>query len=238
MAVMIAAGGGACQRDRRAAPTPARLLITVTDGVGGPPTAARVLFWDGDQPVRFGTAELYGGARQVAGACELGPGVIGTWHGLVLAYGTATMPVGGGDRCEPSPALPLGRYRVWAWRGFEHERWEGEVVIGAGETVALTIPLVRAWRADGALAADLHVHAAASNDSRLPDRIRVMTQVASGLQVTALSDHAAAGDLDDEIAALGLGGWTTEIAEVRSREATGPDGQKAVLEDTVVLLRR
>ena len=42
----------------------------------------------------------------------------------------------------------------------------------------------------------------------------------------------------DEVSALGLDGWTTEIAEVRTREATGPDGQQAVLEDTVVLLRR
>ncbi len=43
---------------------------------------------------------------------------------------------------------------------------------------------------------------------------------------------------EDEVAALGLDGWTTEIAEVRSREATGPDGEQAVLDDTVVLLRR
>jgi 2-polyprenyl-3-methyl-5-hydroxy-6-metoxy-1,4-benzoquinol methylase len=42
----------------------------------------------------------------------------------------------------------------------------------------------------------------------------------------------------DEVAALGLDGWTTEIAEVRSREATGPDGEQATLDDTVVLLRR
>jgi cyclopropane fatty-acyl-phospholipid synthase-like methyltransferase len=42
----------------------------------------------------------------------------------------------------------------------------------------------------------------------------------------------------DEVAALGLEGWTTEIAEVRTREATGPDGQQAMLDDTVVLLRR
>lgn len=42
----------------------------------------------------------------------------------------------------------------------------------------------------------------------------------------------------DEVASLGLDDWTTEIAEIRSREATGPNGERAVLEDTVVLLRR
>ena len=43
---------------------------------------------------------------------------------------------------------------------------------------------------------------------------------------------------DEEVAALGLAGWTVEIAEVRSHEAAGPDGQHATLDDTVVLLRR
>jgi hypothetical protein len=43
---------------------------------------------------------------------------------------------------------------------------------------------------------------------------------------------------DEEVAVLGLSGWRVEIAEVRTREATGPDGQQATLEDTVVLLRR
>jgi SAM-dependent methyltransferase len=43
---------------------------------------------------------------------------------------------------------------------------------------------------------------------------------------------------DEEVAALGLRGWTVELAEVRAREATGPDGERATLEDTVVLLRR
>ena len=42
----------------------------------------------------------------------------------------------------------------------------------------------------------------------------------------------------DEVASLGLDGWVTEIAEIRSREATGPNGEQATLEDTVVLLRR
>lgn len=34
------------------------------------------------------------------------------------------------------------------------------------------------------------------------------------------------------------GRWSVELAEVRTREATGPNGQRATLEDTVVLLRR
>ena len=43
-----------------------------------------------------------------------------------------------------------------------------------------------------------------------------------------------------EIAALGLlaGQWRTVLAETRTRIAQGPDGQEAVLEDGVILLRR
>lgn len=45
---------------------------------------------------------------------------------------------------------------------------------------------------------------------------------------------------EQEIAALALdpSEWTTLIAEVRARDAVGPDGDAAVLHDSVVLLRR
>ncbi len=42
-----------------------------------------------------------------------------------------------------------------------------------------------------------------------------------------------------DLAALALGpGWDVLVAEVRSRPATGPDGQEATLDDSVVLVRR
>ena len=45
---------------------------------------------------------------------------------------------------------------------------------------------------------------------------------------------------ESELELLGLdpSSWTVEIAELRSREATGPDGQVATLQDTVVLVRK
>jgi SAM-dependent methyltransferase len=45
---------------------------------------------------------------------------------------------------------------------------------------------------------------------------------------------------DDERAALGLddGDWDVVVSEVRSREATGPDGERATLRDAVTLARR
>ncbi|HSN11624.1 MAG TPA: class I SAM-dependent methyltransferase [Propionibacteriaceae bacterium] len=43
---------------------------------------------------------------------------------------------------------------------------------------------------------------------------------------------------EEQVAAMGLDTWTVEVAEVRAREATGPDGSQVVLEDTIVCLRR
>ena len=52
--------------------------------------------------------------------------------------------------------------------------------------------------------------------------------------------HADFPTPDEEVAALALdpSEWTAVIAEVRSRDAVGPDGDEAVLHDSVVLLRR
>lgn len=213
VAALGVAATGACQR-KELGPPPGSLVLTVTDGPGGPAIPARVLLWDGDVPVRFGKNDVADGKRQVHGACEPAPGVLGTFHGLVLGNGQGSIAVGeASGNCEP---LPPGTYRVWAWRGFEFERWEGEVTLDHGRHVRLTIPLRRAWSVDGALVADLHVHAARSNDSGVRDTWRVMTQAASGIQVIALSDHASSGDLNEAIAALGL---ETLVASLPSNEA-------------------
>ena len=191
------------------------LVLRVTDR--GTPVGARVLLFDAaGTAVHMGNIDLYG-KRQGAAACVIAPGVIGSWDGIILATGAADVPVGA-DSCVPSPAIPYGRYKVWAWRGIEYERWEGEVDLSAGRgRVELAIPLERAWTPDGTLAADLHVHARASNDSTVPNPQRVTAQVAAGIQVIALSDHNTTGDLDAEIAELGLG---QVVASMASNELT------------------
>jgi trans-aconitate methyltransferase len=52
--------------------------------------------------------------------------------------------------------------------------------------------------------------------------------------------HADFPTPDEEVAALALdpSEWTVHVAEVRARDAVGPDGEEAVLRDSVVLLRR
>jgi hypothetical protein len=186
------------------------LVVNVTEA--GKPVGARVLLFDAkQQPVHIGSIDLFG-ARQGAGACAIAPGVLGSWDGLILAYGSGEVPIGV-DACVPSPAIEYGRYRVWAWRGVEFEKWEGEVDLSANRgRVQLDIALERAWTPHGTVAADLHVHAHASNDSRMPNPQRAIAQVAAGIQVMALTDHNANGDLDAEIKELKLDDVIASIA--------------------------
>ena len=193
----------------KAAPKSTTTLdVRITDH--GKPVAARVLlFDDAHQPVRFGTLDLYA-RRQATTAVAFSPGVLGTWDGIIVAYGAAALPIG--------TVIPYGKYHVWAWRGVEYEKWEGDVDLSAERgTVTLPIELERAWTPHGTLAADLHVHAHASNDSTLPNPQRVIAQAAAGIQVIGLSDHNCNGDLDDDIHELGL---DDTIASIASNELT------------------
>ena len=134
--------------------------------------------------------------------------MLGTWDGLVLAYGSADLRV-----AKAECAIPPGRYHVWAWRGIEYERWEGDVDLTPGRgAVALDVALERAWTPHGTLSADLHVHAAASPDSLVPNPQRVVCQVAAGIQVVGLSDHNVNGDLSEDIHELELDSTIVSIA--------------------------
>jgi len=191
------------------------LELRVTDGAA--PVGARVLLFDAHQePVRFGKLDLYG-ARQGASACAIAPSVVGSWDGIILADGTGELPIGAAGCAH----IPYGRYHVWAWRGIEYELWQGDVDLAANKgKVELDIPLDRAWKPQGTLAADMHVHAFASHDSTLPNLQRVTAQAAAGIQVIGLSDHNTSGDCNREIAELHLG---DRIASVASNELSSDE---------------
>ncbi|HEX7700389.1 MAG TPA: CehA/McbA family metallohydrolase [Kofleriaceae bacterium] len=213
--LLVALAVSACGGKKISSTT--QLKIAVTDATTHAPIGARVLLWNGDQPLHIGSIDLYG-QRQGATACEFAPGVIGTWDGIVLATGAGEVPVGV-DRCAPTPAIPYGHYKVWAWHGIDHEIWKGEVDLSANrDTVALEIPLERAWTAGPTVvAADMHVHAHASNDSGMPDTQRVAAQVTGGIDVIGLSNHNSNGDASAAIHALGLDG---KVFSIPSNEIT------------------
>ncbi len=203
--VGIAAGIAACGSSHDAPPATSTttLVLRVTDDAGQP-LPARVLLRDATgAQLHIGTIDLFG-ARQGATACAFAPDAIGTWDGLIVGEHVAEIPIGV-DHCKPSPAIPYGRYTVWAWHGDDFDRWEGQVDLSAaGGRVELTIPLHRAWTARGALAADMHVHSHDSDDSNMPDTQRVLAQVAAGIQVIGFTNHNHNSSAAAAIHALGL----------------------------------
>ena len=214
--LLVVAALAACDGGKQLAAT-TQLKMTIIDAKTHAPIGARVLLWNGDQPLHIGSIDLYG-QRQGATACEFAPNVIGTWDGIVLATGSGSVPVGV-DRCAPTPAIPYGHYKVWAWHGIDHEIWKGEIDLSANRgTVALEISLGSAWALPpDVVAADMHVHAHASNDSGMPDTQRVAAQVAGGIDVIGLSNHNSNGDANAAIHALGLDG---KVFSIPSNEIT------------------
>ncbi|MEN8183055.1 MAG: CehA/McbA family metallohydrolase [Myxococcota bacterium] len=104
-----------------------------------------------------------------------------------------------------SVVLPPGRYRVLADRGPEYGVSETELVASPGETRSLVIaPPRRAVESPGWIAADLHVHAAPSDDSSLPLETRVASFVAEGAEVLVATDHDHVADYGPTVRELGL----------------------------------
>jgi hypothetical protein len=187
------------------------LVVTVTDGSGGPTMPARLMLYsDTGEPLRIGTLDV--DPSQDLGYCEVAPGAIGTWTGIALAYGSAEIPIGVAT-CDGRPAVPYGQYRARAFRDIQHEMFEAWVDLRAGSgRVVLEAPLARVFSLDDWLAADMHVHALNSGDSILPRTVRVVTEAAAGIQVIGSTDHNYNADYVAEIGALDLGEFVASVA--------------------------
>jgi hypothetical protein len=115
-------------------------------------------------------------------------------------------------------ALAPGRYRVIAGRGPEYDTREAQLDVAAGQRVALDIAAPeRVLETPGWISADLHVHAAPSDDSALPLDLRVASYVAEGDEVLVATDHDHLTDYGPLIRELGL---ASRIASVVGQEVT------------------
>ena len=201
--------GGAASHDAGdlAIDLPARLVASVT-GAGGAPIHALLALHPADEPTRAAVTGSWFGRF---GACApwLGPPVGGS-----PACNRALVPPEGIDL-----ELPAGRYEVWATAGPEHTLALAELTLAAGEVAEIALALEPlAVRPPGMVAADLHVHGRASFDSSLPDRDRVLSFAAAGIDVIAATDHDAIVDYADAVAAAGLAG---RVAVMGGLETTG-----------------
>lgn len=108
--------------------------------------------------------------------------------------------------------VPSGRYRVFATRGPEFSVTEATIATTVGVPVQLEIAApARMIALPGWVSADLHVHAAASDDTSTSPDDQVRSFVASGAQVLVATDHDRATDLGPTVRALGLQRRVTTI---------------------------
>jgi hypothetical protein len=194
--VVLRPGGGVDLSIAADAAVPARgsgyLRITALDDETGLPIPARVII----SPVLTTPVtpfDVGSDGRSVDGeyGVSLGPGVIGAPEGVFLVAGDGGFPI------------PSGAYDLFTIHGPE---WEGDlarVFINDGQTASHVAMLRHSVDTRGWLAADLHLHTGRSFDSMIQVEDRVVTEVASGIEVIVTSDHNVLTELQPQIEAFG-----------------------------------
>jgi hypothetical protein len=100
--------------------------------------------------------------------------------------------------------VPVGTYDVWVSHGPEWDTARERVTIAAGAETEVHTRLRHVIDTPGWISADLHVHSAASLDSRVPMRDRVFQFVADGVDLIVATDHNVVADYAPVIAELGV----------------------------------
>jgi hypothetical protein len=186
---------------------PAELAVSVVDGNGAAIHAVVALHPADDETRARVTGSWFG--RFGDCAPWLGP------------------PVGGSPACNralvtPAGArfeLPPGRYELWATAGPDFSLARAKLDVREGDTAEQELTVRRLdVRPAGFLAADLHVHGQASFDSSLPDRDRVLSFAAAGIDVIAATDH---DHVTDYAAAIEEAGLVDRVAVLGGLETTG-----------------
>jgi hypothetical protein len=130
---------------------------------------------------------------QLHGA-TVSPGVVGIPSGVLLQSGWGKVRV------------PPGRYKLAFSRGPEYEISELELELDDGVEQAVNVELHRSVDTRGWLAADMHVHAGNSFDSKLPLDRRVISLVTSGVEVLVATEHHGTFSYGDLVSDLGYDG--------------------------------
>ncbi|HVZ89110.1 MAG TPA: CehA/McbA family metallohydrolase [Polyangia bacterium] len=102
-------------------------------------------------------------------------------------------------------AVPPGQYYVYATRGpfASIDRAQVDLQPGASATVSLVVEsLAGSLVPDGVLSGDFHVHGGASFDSAIPDLDRVVSFLATGVDVIVATDHNVVTSYANTLAGL------------------------------------
>ncbi len=101
--------------------------------------------------------------------------------------------------------VPPGTHRVTIGHGPEHERYETDVTVAAGEEAVVTASLARVVDTTGVMCADYHIHTHRSVDSSDLGLLKVAGLAADGLEIAIRSEHEWVSDFQPVVEALGLG---------------------------------
>ena len=128
-----------------------------------------------------------------ATASVLAPFVIGSPEGVLLATGDGTVGV------------PAGTYDLLLLQGTEYESVRKSVTVGTDAVTEVDVTLEHTVKTGGWLAADMHIHTRQSFDSKLLAAHRVISEVASGVQVIVPTEHGYHYDLTSILKTLDYG---------------------------------
>jgi hypothetical protein len=117
-------------------------------------------------------------------------------------------------------AVPPGRYYVYATRGPFASIDRAYVNLAPGASLPITLQvgsLASQLLPTGVVSGDFHVHGGASFDSSIPDRERVVSFLATGIDVIIATDHNVVTDYLSTLATLGA---TNSIVVIPGVEQT------------------
>ncbi|HSK76498.1 MAG TPA: hypothetical protein VLQ45_08555 [Thermoanaerobaculia bacterium] len=114
--------------------------------------------------------------------------------------------------------LAPGRYRIYASRGIEHSLDVRDVAVNEEEEAVVRFNLQRIVTTAGYVSLDGHIHSTKSYDASVPMTDRVVSYMASGVEVMVGTDHDFTSDYRPIIAQLGVG---KEITAIVGEELSG-----------------
>ena len=99
--------------------------------------------------------------------------------------------------------LPPGKYSIVFSQGPERALWESLIDVSQEKGATVRAELPRKVETPGWIAGDFHLHAAPSHDSSISLEDRVVSLIASGIEVAVPTDHNHTTDYAPSVATLG-----------------------------------
>jgi hypothetical protein len=208
----------------------ADLTVTVESSPGVPVTYAQLVLIPFDDPAATGAPvpSLYGlfaGCAPTVGPPSGGsPPCKST---LVVCAPMLGPPDGGSPACNRALtvngsfdlAVPPGHYYVYATRGpfSSIDRTDVDLAPGMSLPVKLQVQSLPQLLPSGVVSGDFHVHGGASFDTSIPDLDRVISFLATGVDVIIATDHNVVTNYASTLATLGA---TNSIAVIPGVEQT------------------